>query len=246
MSDSATIPADTATEPMVNPLAVFCQRNSTTPALLRVDLLKCNHVTGEWTRARGESATPIKADDQFLVNPQELIDTWTKFVGGQFVERRVYRAAHFEFAPERAELGDLDETKWDWSGNKRRDPWLRAGYIPMKVVGDNETLAFRATGAGAIGEVGELVGMYASTARDGKVPVVRLASRSYESTHGNLIYVPVFKLLSWAFWEADTPLPPLPLRAASAVSLPAKVTKAAIAKLVELPQPADIDDKIPF
>ncbi len=125
---------------MVNPFAVFRQRNSSGAVLFRGDLIKCSHNTGEWLREHGEKATLIGADERFVVNPLELVDTWTKFINGQRVDRRVYRTIDFEFAPERAALGDNDERHWEWerNGKKKKDPLLRAVYLPMKGLSDGE------------------------------------------------------------------------------------------------------------
>jgi hypothetical protein len=45
----ADAPAATA-ERMVNPFAIFRQRNSSGAVLFRGDLIKCDHNTGEWLR----------------------------------------------------------------------------------------------------------------------------------------------------------------------------------------------------
>lgn len=246
---AASVPATTS-ERMVNPFAIFRQRNSSGAVLWRGDLIKCSHKTGEWLREHGENATLIGPDERFIVNPLELTDTWTKFVGGKFVERKVYRAIDFQFAPERAALGDMEEHRWelDRNGRERKDPWQRALYLPMRALSDDEVCAFKATGMGAIGEIGEVCGMYADADRGGKLPLIEPDARSFESQHRNMIYVPVFRLVGWEFWDADTPTPPVPLRPASAVSLPAKAATPAMAKLAAPAgaQHSDMDDEIPF
>ena len=55
------------------------------------------------------------------------------------------------------------------------------------------------------------------------------------------------RLVDWAFWEADMPAPPVPLRPISTVSLPAKPATP-VAKLAP-PADAkrsDLEDEIPF
>jgi len=119
-------------EHMVNPFAVFRQRNASGAVLFRGDLIKCVHSSGQWLREHGESQTLIGPDERFIVNPLELVDTWTKFSDGKLIERRVYRTVEFEFAPERKALGDHDERHWEMerNGRKRKDPWSRAVYLP--------------------------------------------------------------------------------------------------------------------
>jgi hypothetical protein len=243
----ASVPVAT-TERLVNPFAIFRQRNASGAVLFRGDLIKCDHNTGEWLRLHGGNATLIGADERFVVNPLELVDTWDKYVGGQRIDRKVYRTIDFEFAPEREALGDLDESRWelDRSGRRHKDPWSRAVYLPLKASSDGALCAFKATGGGAIGEIAELCGMYASADRGGKLPVIEPDARSFESQHGSTIFVPVFRLVDWAFWEGDMPAPPVPLRPASTVSLPAKPAVTAKLAAPAAAKQSDLDDTIPF
>jgi hypothetical protein len=102
-------------------------------------------------------------------------------------------------------------------------------------------------GTTGIGEIGELVGMYASADRHGKFPVVELQTRNFESQHGSVIYVPVFRLVSWAFWEADRPAPAVALVSVPppAPSPPPPAKPAAIATRKPVAR-SDMDDEIPF
>ena len=118
----------------------------------------------------------------------------------------------------------------------------------MRASSDGAICAFKATGQGAIGEIGELCGMYGSADRGGRFPVIAPDARSFESQHGSMIHIPVFRLVDWQFWDADTPAPPVPLRPASAVSLPAKPATARLAAPAPAPVDArrsDMDDDIP-
>jgi hypothetical protein len=190
----------------------------------------------------------IEAGEQFVINPHELTDTWTKWINGKAVDRRVFRAINGEMAPTREELGDNDENEWPIKGSKPKDPWQRQTYLPMKG-DDDEICAFVASGQSAISEIGELVGMYAETDRHGKFPVVELDARSFESQHGSTIYVPIFRLVDWAFWDG-TPAAPVAL-----VPVPTAPPPPAIAARKDTPPKAkalaksrrgDLDDEIPF
>ena len=144
---------------------------------------------------KGETATLIGTDERFVVNPLELIDTWTKFVGGKLIERGTYRTIEFEFAPDREALGDMNEETLGAGSQreKRKDPWSSAVYLPMKALSDGELVCFKATGQGAIEEIAELCGMYASADRGGKLPVIEPTREELREPHGSMIYVPVFK-----------------------------------------------------
>lgn len=247
-----TVPA----RPLINPFALFAQRNRG-GGFFRGPLIKCEHTTGEFLRVQGETKTLVEAGERFVANVYELTDMWSKWVGGKLVDRRVYRAINGEMAPPREELGDVDEGYWPLKGNKPKDPWQRQVYLPMRGR-DGEVCAFVASGQGAISEVGELVGMYASTDRQGKFPVVELGTRNFESQHGSIIYVPRFSLVDWQYWQPDTPAPPVAL-----VPMPQPVTPAitsakteAIANNSDTPTKSQkkrgsvggggLDDEIPF
>ena len=75
-------------QPLINPFALFRQRNSGGGGFFRGDLLKCDYRTGEWLRVRGENETQVDPDERFIVNPHEMIDSWTKFIDGKRVAQR--------------------------------------------------------------------------------------------------------------------------------------------------------------
>src|SRR5262249_37142524 len=147
-------------------------------------------------------------------------------------------------APRRDALDFTDEQSWPRDDyGKRKDPWQRGVYLPMKCSTDGDIGAFKATGKSAIREIGEFVGMYGSADRKGKLPVVKIESRSFETDYGPT-FVPVFKLTDWVFWENDEPTPmPEPVVVPTAPP-PAPPMKA-------LPPKGnsgggDMDDEIPF
>src|SRR5262249_53381383 len=142
------------------------------------DRVKMDHVTGSLLREHGGDKDVIEPDEDgrrlYVVNPHLMIERWGEYVNGKLVDQKVYRTASGEYAPERAELGlDLREADWpvDKNSGRRKDPWSREVYLPMKGA-DGEVVAYKATGKGAIGEIGELVGMFGSADRKGRVPLV--------------------------------------------------------------------------
>jgi len=229
---------------LISPFIHFQQLNPS-GGFLNVPLLKLDHQTGAYLRERGNDKVMLAEDERLKCNPNLMIDVWSRYVDGEQTEHKVYRTADGQFAPEREELGDTDEHDWprDKKG-KSKDPWSRAVYLPMKG-SDGEVVAFKATGKGAIAEIGQLVGMYGSADRGGKVPVVIPESRSFESQHGSTIYVPVFRLADWAFWEEG-----VPATAVKPVLVPiAPPAKASAAKTIAPPKSGkrgDMDDEIPF
>jgi hypothetical protein len=237
---TAVVPATAAAGTrLANPFVLFRQQNQS-GGFFKGDLIKLDHTYGEFYRARGEIKTPIDDGERLITNPVEMIDVWTRFADGKVIDRRVYRTANGEFAPKRHELGDTDKDRWP----KGKDPWQRQVLLPMRG-DDNEVCAFSATGQGAIAEIAELVGMYGEADRHGKFPIIELDTRSFESQHGTTIYVPIFRLKDWGYWEPDTPAPearPVPIPPPAPPTPPSSSTfkPAAIAKR------NDMDDEIPF
>ena len=215
-------PATVLSGPLVNPFVLFAQRNRS-GGFFKGPLIKVEHTSGQIFRMRGEEKTLVEAGEQFTANVHELTDTWSKWINGKLVERRVYRAIAGEIAPEREALGDTDENYWPTRGSKPKDPWQRQVYLPMRG-DDGEICAFVASGQSAISEIGELVGMYASADRSGKFPVIELDTRNFTSQHGSTIYVPVFRLVDWDFWELNTPAPPVELVPVPQTAAPAALT----------------------
>jgi hypothetical protein len=247
-----TAAAATMTAPpgmkLVDPFVLFRQRNSS-GGFLKCDRLKMDHNTGAVLRERGNNKTLIEPGQRrYVVNPNLMIERWVKFIKGELADEKIYRTAEGELAPtDREEFGfDLDEHDWPVVNGKRKDPWSREVYLPMRGA-DGEVVAFKATGKGAIAEIGELVGMYGNTDRGGKVPVVEIESRSFNTQHDNTIHVPVFRLVDWELWDGV----PTPMAQPVAVPIappPKAVTaKAATAKpAVRQPQSFDLDDEIPY
>jgi hypothetical protein len=250
IDDAADIDTNTATVPvvtppghrLVNPFVLFRQQNAS-GGFFKGDLIKMDHNTGAVLRKRGNNETMVPPDQRrYVVNPNGMVERWVKFINGEFVQEKTYRTAEGEIAPDRDQLGfDKDEQDWPLVKGKRKDPWQREVYLPMKGT-DGEIVAFKATGNGAIAEIGELVGMYGSTDRAGKVPAVEIESRSFVSQHNKTIYVPVFRLVDWKLWDGQ----PVPMAQPVAVPI-APPPRPAPAKLAAPPQKrGDMDDEIPF
>jgi hypothetical protein len=236
-------PADTR---LVNPFVYFRQRNSIGGGFVRGDIIKLDHTTGAYIRSRGEEKSVLSTDERqrVIINPDEMIDTWTLYKDGEVVERLVYRARDGKFAPDRNELSYPDQADWpyDPKTRKNRDPWLRTVYQPMRLA-NGETAAFAATGASAISEVGEIVGTYGEADRHGKYPVVDLESRSFPNRYGGTTHVPVFRLKDWEFWEPNMPATPAP---PMAIPTQPPAAQSAPRQLPPKKRSGDLDDSIPF
>jgi hypothetical protein len=231
---------------LVNPFVLFRQQNSG-GGFFKGDIIRLDHNTGAVMRKRGNDVTLVEPEQRrYVVNPNEMIDRWVKYINGELVQQLIYRTAVGEMAPtNREELSiDMDERNWPLVRNKRKDPWSREVYLPMKGT-DGEIVAFKATGKSAIAEIGDLVGMYGSANRGGKVPVVEIKSRSFDSRHDNKIHVPVFRLVSWELWDGQPIAEARPV-AALPPSTPNPLPKPAATQMQDTAPDGDLDDEIPF
>jgi hypothetical protein len=72
--------------------------------------------------------------------------------------------------------------------------------------------------------------------------VIDFDTRSFESQHGNTIYVPALRLKDWVLWD-DQPVP-----AARPVTVPIESPAAPVVKALPQPKraPRDMDDDLPF
>jgi hypothetical protein len=225
----------------INPFVAFRNKNATGSGFLKCDVIKMDHNTGALIRERGNNKTVLE-DRRFTVNPNLMIERWAKWVGGKLVDQKIYRTAEGELAPaDREEFGlDLDEDNWPRDGNGRvKDPWQREVYLPMKGA-DGDEVVFKATSKSAISEIGEFLGMYGSADRHGKIPLVNIEFRTFDTERGSTVHVPVFRLQNWALWDGQPVPMARPMLVPIAAPTAAKPKKA-------LPKPrSDMDDSIPF
>jgi hypothetical protein len=116
---------------------------------------------------------------EYVAHPSQLTLCWIKFSGGQVVDRRLGKAADGYRPPEREELGDLDESKWE-SGldGKPKNPWSFQHLLPLEHPETGELVIFTTSSVG--GEIGvkELVRAWAQRAKKGScaLPIVKLAT----------------------------------------------------------------------
>jgi hypothetical protein len=139
-----------------------------------------------------------KADDmngqQLAADPGDAMTGWQQFKDNVPIYC-LGRVADGYQPPEREELGPLNPTD-------KKDPWARIDLLPFWDTESREVLLFSADNLGSRDAVANLIGAYADNAAahpedSGKVPLIELATDSYENQHGKQIYIPVFEILSW-------------------------------------------------
>jgi hypothetical protein len=237
--------------------AVAAQRGG-----FNVPIFKLDGNTGEYRRV-GKNNNGLMNGQKLASDPADTMTGWQRFRDN----RPIYilgRVADGYQPPEREELGPVDPNK--------KDPWQRIDLLPFWDPESRELMLFSAASQGSRDAVASLIGAYADNLAAhpedrGKVPLVELATDSYENTHGKQIFIAIFEVVDWA--ERPTAvrriLPP-PVRVLELTAVPTvpatppsdptpaksdqrapSVTKAKPKKSAERHAPApDMDDEIPF
>ena len=151
----------------------------------------------------------VPAGREFIAHANQLAHGYTKFVGGKVAEQRMGLVADPTFVlPERADLGDTDQSTWETDHNsKPRDPWTRQYYLPLE---DNETgelYTFVTGSQGGNSAIGKLLAQYVRNAHLG-VPLIELVAGSYRHKQFGPVPVPEFKVTAWTSGPVSHEPPP--------------------------------------
>src|SRR5262245_32785739 len=105
-------------------LAHFAAVAATAQELRLLKFVKGKYYTGD---------DEVPLGRQYIAHMNQLNHGWVKFVEGKVTEQRVGLVAEGFKSPEREELDDTDELKWekDASG-KPRDPWTCQYYLALE------------------------------------------------------------------------------------------------------------------
>ena len=94
----------------------------------------------------------------YLAHCKAWTKTWVHFENRTVVERKVYRVARGEKAPERDQLPNNDESTWPPGpdGKKKQDPWVLQYLLPMENPETGDVQIFVAQSFGGRRAVSEL------------------------------------------------------------------------------------------
>lgn len=157
---------------------------------------------------------------------------WVKFWDNKVAERRIYRVAKGERAPERDELPDYDEEsrkKWQIGlNNQPRDPWVLQYLLPLEDP-ETEEIAIFVTGSfGGRRAVADICSTYARKAQrvpEVGQPLVRLQKTMMPTRNFGNVARPEFVLIGYSDYTRE-PRRDVPVEA--------------------LEQADDMNDEIPF
>jgi hypothetical protein len=126
-------------------------------------------------------------------------------------DRYVVHQAGVPF-PEREELGDNDETKWEpGPDDKPRDPWQSTRFVHLTNPETANLYTFTTSswgGRGAVIDLSDAIVRYRH-ARPGACPVVVLQSAPMTTKFGKK-WKPVFQIVDWVGGDGAAQPPPKP------------------------------------
>jgi hypothetical protein len=126
---------------------------------------------------------------------------WIKFKDSKFIERKIYRVARGERAPERDQLDETNELLWAKGfSNMPKDPWVFRYLLPVQIVDTDEPLIFVTPSFGGRRAVDDLCKNYAlRAARDPNCgqPICRLQSATFQTANFGAVQKPKFEIIGW-------------------------------------------------
>jgi hypothetical protein len=159
---------------------------------LRGTLLKFS----DWCWFKGKDSTKVPEGTKLIV--LQTAHAWVKWKDKRPVEYRI-RTPNTKL-PDRAELGDLDETQWELSpdGKSRKDPWQNTRFVYLIDPITNEAFTFTTSSWGGRNAVIDLADQIVRTrrVRAGVVPLVELCAASHITKFGRKSK-PHFKVIEW-------------------------------------------------
>jgi hypothetical protein len=161
-------------------------------------------VKGEWLL--GEEQKGVSPTTMFIANMNEYWRGWVKWVDKEPVAHLIGRVVDRHRVHLREELGDLDQFKWESDGNGvKRDPWQRAVYLVMRNSENDDPITFTSGSDGGRKAVAKLCDRYDRLRHKfpAQMPVVVLASESYQHREYGKVLKPKFNVVGWDYWDED-------------------------------------------
>lgn len=160
---------------------------------------------GDWLA--GEDDEEIEEGTKFVVNMDQLLVGWVKWVGNKPEQQLMGLLVEGHQAPKRDSLGDTDHSSWEvGTDGKERDPWQFTNYLLLKTPGsdgsdDANLFTFATSSRGGLTCVGELCKTYGKEmrARADQYPVIEIGTDSYKHPNPEFgrIKVPTMKVVGW-------------------------------------------------
>lgn len=137
----------------------------------------------------------------YLAHCKAWTKSWIHFVDKKVVERRIYRIANGERAPERDEIPDNDQSVWPADPNgKPMDPWVLQYLLPLEQQESGEVHIFVAQSFGGRRAVGEICTTWAKRAKRTPgcgQPIIMLAKEMMPTKNWGDVPRPCFEVMGW-------------------------------------------------
>lgn len=185
----------------------------------------------------GDEVVPLGTE--YFAHAAAWTKMWIKFVDGQKPDRKLYRVARGEKAPEREELDDLELIGQKDADGKSSDPWVFQYLLPLENISNGEVVIFVTASIGGQKAVRTLCDTYARRLKKGQYgqPIVQLAADEMPTKNFGKVPCPLFEIVGWDDTGKDSLV-----AAEVAATVPVKPTKKVAAKK----QHDDMDDAIPY
>jgi hypothetical protein len=177
------------------------ERQALGETTFRGPFLKCKK--GQWLT----DGLPVPGEATYVAMIPKAFWTWENWQLGKLLERRLYPIGGPP-RPARAALGSNDSAHWAIGRDgKAEDPWTLVAYLPLSDGATGVESLFSTQSVGGRRALGELVGGYGRLRRrnPGRLPIVKLGSKSMRTDNWGDVPAPVFTILGWAPWDVDEP-----------------------------------------
>jgi hypothetical protein len=137
---------------------------------------------------------------EYLAHATAWVKSWTKFVDGEFIERKLYRVALGEQPPEREDLDDLDRSAWKLGiDGKPADPWVLQYMVPLEDLSSGDIVVFTSQSFGGRRAVSDVCGAYAKRCKRGIFgqPIVKLGCTMMPTKKFGDVQRPLFEVMRW-------------------------------------------------
>ena len=142
----------------------------------------------------------ILLGSEYLAHVVGWTKCWIKFVDGEVAERKIYPVAKGARPPDREDLDDLDESKWEEGlDGKPADPWVYQYLLPLENRSNGELVIFVTSSFGGRRAVADLCQLY--TRRMQKMgpgqPIIKLAKADMPTKKFGKVPRPLFEVIGW-------------------------------------------------
>lgn len=138
---------------------------------------------------------------QFVAHAIGWAKAWIKFENGKRADYKVYRILSGESPPDRDQLGDMDQDKWETSDMTRqpKDPWTKQNLLPLEnEAGDHFIFVSGSTGGARA--VSDLCAAWARKSHREPAcgqPIVKLRTVMMPSKRFGNVPRPHFEIVGW-------------------------------------------------